>query len=865
MKNQSLIFLGLVFLFAFSEKAQSQNLYHTGLLFTSAPQPKELRTSLDLTIGSPVIVRNKFSLEFDLAIWRRDQFGYVFRIYDKQHHNIDLVYISKGSTLAMLKLSVNGHPTLINIVLDEKDLIRNNWLHLILSFDLQKGSVEGKLGDQTFKDDKVDLSGLQKLNFCFGVNRSNFFPTADVPNMAIRNIRIADHENKVRHNWLLNESEGEEATDLVGNFTAQVHNPGWIINNHFFWTKEFELRLGASSGVAFDTLQNRIIFIGQQKIVSYDIVTSNTREQIISNSKPSNSKSESYYFSSLLNRIYSVGTIPNQVNVFEESTNKWKEADSLSETGQYINSSFFLNEQTNALYSVGGYNNYRYYDILMRYSFIDKTWRRVILNGDKLVPRNYASVTETRSPGQYYIFGGYGNDAGQQELGPQCLYDLYHLDLNDSTLKKKWTMEYVSENFVPMGSASVNEQNPALYVLGFPPFLNETYLKLYRISLDRPGYSIVSDTIRFYFDEEQSKASLYFFRKTQEFFAVIKTPAGKDSSNFKVFSLTYPPVNRLLMTSTFQTILSNPKNFPHKIYWMVAALSLILIFPLLLLLKKLHSAEEGMEEDRKLNSLVNDKEPTRIVNPDKKQVVLPRKNAIYILGDISIYNSEGLEISHNLSFKLKQLFFSIFLLGSDNGGITNEKLNSIHWTYHTPQSAKNNRNVNIKKLRDVLSSLKGIQIIHEEGSWSIKLSTEVFCDYHFLLKKIKGNFQPTTRDEFEKINHILSQGVFFGDERVPWLDSFKSHFISSLLEYLFLLADSFEKDRNPDAIRRVADLILKSDPLNEEAFKLKIEALVKQKNHNQAFVDYEYFTREYEKMYGISYPLSFKSLVINGD
>jgi len=858
MNNRSWIFLGLVFLILLSNKTSSQNLYHTGLLFTAAPQPKEQRTSLNLTPDSPITVRNKFSLEFDFAIWNREQFGYIFRIFDKQRHNIDLVYIPKSSTLAVLKLVVNGNPTLINIALAEKDLVRNNWLHLNLSFNLETGIVELNLGDIIYSDDKVDLSGIRRLNFCFGANQSNYFPTTDVPQMAIRNIRIADSRGKSHHNWLLNESEGNDATDLEGNFTAHISNPTWLINNHFFWTKKNEMRFDASSGVTFDTLQNRIIFVGKHKIVSYNIISGETSEQIANNVKPSSSKSESYFYSSLWKKIFCVGSLPSQVNIYDEGKNAWETTLQNVESAQYINSTFFMNEQGSA-FSVGGYRSYRYYDMLMRYSFFEKSWNQVLLKGDKLEPRSYASVTETRNPGEYLIFGGYGNVSGQQELGPQCLYDLYQLNLGDLELKKKWQMENVAENFIPMGSTTVPEPHPALYVLGFPPFLNGTYLKLYRISLENAGYSVVSDTIHFYFDEERSKASLFFFRKTQEFYAVLKTQSGRDSANYKIFSLTYPPVNRSLMSFTFKTILSTPGSWTNPVYGMVAVLSLIMVYLLFLLLRKLHRAEEDLEEEQELNSLVSDKTPFRTENSNRKHVALPQKNAIYLFGEFLIYDAEGVEISRLLSSKLKHLFLSVFLLGTNDNGITNEKLNSIHWMYHSPQSAKNNRNVNIKKLRDLLSGLKGIQIIHNEGRWTIKLSNEIFCDYHFLIKKMKGDFQPVTHEEFERIVLILSQGVFVADERMPWLDSLKSQFLSSLLDYLFLLADSFEKDKNPEAIRRVANLILKSDPLNEEAFKLKIEALIKQKNHNQSFIDYEYFAKEYKTMYGIPYPVSFKS------
>lgn len=861
MNNRSWIFLGLVFLFLLSNKISSQNLYHTGLLFTAAPQPKEQRTSLNLTPDSPITVRNKFSIDFDFALWNREQFGYIFRIFDKQNHNIDLVYIPKSSTLAVLKLVVNGQPTMINIALAEKDLVRNNWLHLNLSFDLKTGEIECNLGNIIYSDDTVDLTGIRRLYFCFGANQSIYFPTTDVPQMAIRDIRIADYRKKTRHNWLLNESEGEEATELVGNFSAHVTNPTWLINNHFFWTKKDEFKFDASSGVTFDTLQNRIIFVGKHKIISYDIITSETIDTIVNNIKPSSLKSESYFYSLPEKKIYCMGSLPKQVNVYDEGNNEWEKMVPNTESAQYINSTFFMNEPSGAAFSIGGYHNYRYYDILMRYNFQEKSWRQVLLKGDKLEPRSYASVTETRNPGEYLIFGGYGNASGQQELGPRCLYDLYTLNINDSVLEKKWKIENVSENFIPMGSTTVSEQHPALFVLGFPPFLNGTYLKLYRISLENAGYSVVSDTIHFYFDEERSKASLFFFRKTQEFFAVIKTQAGRDSANYKIFSLTYPPVNRSLMSFTLKKVLADPLNWNQTVYWLVALLSLGMVYLLYLLLKKLHMAEEDLEEEQKLNSLISDKTPRKTENSIKKLLELPQKNAIYLFGEFRVYDSEGVEISHLLSSKLRHLFLSVFLLGTNEYGITNEKLNGIHWMYHSPQSAKNNRNVNIKKLRDLLNRLKGIQIVHNDGSWSIKLGPEIFCDYHFLLKKMKGNFQPVTYEEFERIILILSQGVFVADERTPWLDSFKSQFLSSLPDYLFLLADSFEKDKNPEAIRRISNLILKSDPLNEEAFKLKIEALIKQKKHNQSFIDYEYFAKEYKTMYGIPYPVNFKSFI----
>jgi two-component SAPR family response regulator len=859
MKNQSWIYIGLVLIVLVVPQAMGQNLYHTGLLFNAAPLPKEQRTSLNLTDESPIVVRNSFSLDFDFALWNNNQFGYVFRIYNKQNNNIDLVFVPGPNGDGNLKLAINGRPTTINLPLTERELIRNHWINLRFRFDLKKGNVTCTKGNATFIDNQVNLTGFSKIYICFGVNRGSYFPTTDVPNMAVRNIRINDFENKIRHNWLLNESEGNEATDLVGNLIAKADNPNWIINNHFFWNKQTEFKLNSSSGVTIDTAQNRIIFVATDQIISYDIIHAKTSVRYTQNEKQSVEKSESYFYSPFKKTIYCIGKIPSPVETYNEFLNQWESPEKNDLPRLYSNPTYFMDERSQSAFSLGGYSNYKYNNKLLQYNLQDRKWEEYRLKGDNLLPRYFASVTPTAKAGEYFVFGGYGNASGQQELGPQCLYDLYLLNLNDSSITKKWSMENIQDNFIPMGSTTTDEQNPALYVLGFPPFLNDTYLRLYRVSLDNPGYSVVSDTLHFFFDEEQSKATLFFFKKTQEFYAVLKSPEKDDSATYRIFSLTYPPVNRQLMTFTFQTILSNPESFPHYIYWLVLAFSLVMLFLFLFLLKKLHLAEEKMEESEELQMLIQDKTPVIYENPQKTTVVLPEKNAIYLFGEFRILDDQGNDLASDFTIKLKQLFLSILLLANDDNGVSNEKLNSIHWTYHTPQSAKNNRNVNIKKIRDILASTKGIQILHQDGFWSVRLSGEIFCDYQFILKKLKNSTQPITREEFEKIILILNQGMLVDNEKAPWLDSVKSKFTTALLDYLFTLASSFEKSKNPQAIQKIANAILKSDPLNEEAFKLKIESLVMQKNRHQAFVEYEYFTREYEKMYGVSFPQSFKS------
>ena len=110
----------------------------------------------------------------------------------------------------------------------------------------------------------------------------------------------------------------------------------------------------ASSGIALDTAQNRILFIGKHKIITYDIVTSEMTVQKVNNVKPSVTKSESYYYSNKSHKIFCIGTIPNEVNVYDENKNEWLKGSAGSAVSQSVNSTFFLNDLSGDTYSLGG-------------------------------------------------------------------------------------------------------------------------------------------------------------------------------------------------------------------------------------------------------------------------------------------------------------------------------------------------------------------------------------------------------------------------------------------------------------------------------------------------------------------------------
>ena len=51
------------------------------------------------------------------------------------------------------------------------------------------------------------------------------------------------------------------------------------------------------------------------------------------------------------------------------------------------------------------------------------------------------------------------------------------------------------------------------------------------------------------------------------------------------------------------------------------------------------------------------------------------------------------------------------------------------WPGKPEDAAQNIRNVYMSKLRNILEKIGDIKIINQKGFWSIKLDTDVTCDY----------------------------------------------------------------------------------------------------------------------------------------
>lgn len=278
----------------------------------------------------------------------------------------------------------------------------------------------------------------------------------------------------------------------------------------------------------------------------------------------------------------------------------------------------------------------------------------------------------------------------------------------------------------------------------------------------------------------------------------------------------------------------------------IGALAILLVILVFFRIKKRFAKKETLAD--------------KIRNIEHKTSNKPELNSIQLFGDFKVIDKDGNDISNQFTPKLKQLFLIIMLYSqrSKNGISTNE-LTEILWHGHSSQNAKNSRGVTIRKLRLILESLNKVEINFHIDRWSMSFSGDVYCDYIECLKLLKANKTHDTEFNLNFYN-IIQEGELFKGDSYDWLDDFKDFIGNNIVDILLKFISELNIEHDSDLISKLADSILVSDPVNDQALAYKLKILIKQNNYNLARYNYDRFCLLYEEMYGEKYHSKFEEL-----
>jgi two-component SAPR family response regulator len=238
------------------------------------------------------------------------------------------------------------------------------------------------------------------------------------------------------------------------------------------------------------------------------------------------------------------------------------------------------------------------------------------------------------------------------------------------------------------------------------------------------------------------------------------------------------------------------------------------------------------------------------------------RNTIFLFGDLQLFTAEGNEITKYFTPLLKELFLVIVLYSIKlDRGVSSEKLNEILWFDKSEKSARNNRSVNIAKLKSLLDKMQGCHLSKDTGYWKIEIDYHnIMVDYHNYLN-IVSNKNKLNKQKIMQLTDITQRGNFLSNIEYEWLDAFKSEVSNEIIDSYIQFANSIQIADDPEFLIKLANDIFYFDPVNEEAMIIKCKALAHIGKHSLAKNTFESFNKEYKVIYGEAFNRDFNSIL----
>lgn len=239
----------------------------------------------------------------------------------------------------------------------------------------------------------------------------------------------------------------------------------------------------------------------------------------------------------------------------------------------------------------------------------------------------------------------------------------------------------------------------------------------------------------------------------------------------------------------------------------------------------------------------------------------PVKNFIQLFGDFKVVDRDGADITGQFTPKIKHLFLLI-LVSSQQGrkGISTKELSDTLWPDLNYQNAKNSRGVTIRKLRLILESMDKVDVLFHIDRWTMRFAGSVYCDYVECLKLLNDP-RENQSDFYADFYRVVSAGKVFKGESHDWLDVYAGNVGNSIVDILMKFISKLDMERDHELILKLADRILITDPVNDQALSYKLRALVLQNNMNTARFTYDQFATLYQELYNEPLSMSFNDFL----
>lgn len=828
-------------LYCFTFKVSGCLAQEYGLELIGHEENPDQRTRIDLGGDAGFSFDNSARVSFDIRFKKnvRSYFGYVFRFADNEGNSLDLMF--KPDTQGNFRLVADGGASQAFFSLDSARLY-SQWTRL--DFLFSKESKEIVISTQGKVLQKIAWKKtLTSLYGCFGGSMNPKFLTSDVLPCYLRDIRL-ELDEKSSHHWPLDESSGSILHDRKGDAPGRVSFGIWLKHKHYAWLPLLKRTLPSWTSTHFDPSQRAVVVHHDQGLLIQKSGKSLAEEYTFSSKIPRFTYGDQVFYQPTKKEAGLIRPQTRDVYSFSLPKKEWNMPPvGTQKLTEFWHHNVYVYPNDTAVVLMGGYGMFTYKNQFLRYSYPRKSWDTLHLKGDFWAPRYLFGLGTNQSGTKSYVFGGYGSESGQQEVNSSNLYDLYEIDWVTETIRKIYTLQVPDSPFVVAQSLIIDEQNEVFYALVYNQLSFSTSLRLIKASLKKPSWEYYGTSIPYKFHDIASFANLFFDQKNKVLVAVLSYyDRLKAQSSIEMYSLDFPPVH--LEPN------SNVTQYRAGAYWVGGGAILLLAFLCL---------GFGRKKWRKKSDLVLFPTETEY-NPRIMTSAIPQSQ-VYLFGGFTFTLASGHDITSQFTPLLKEIFLYLLLhMLVKKKSIHTVELDEVFWFDKTTNSARNNRSVNLTKLKSILDQVPGIDLKKDKGNWSIALDSEqVNIDYVDFLGLVKGN--KLTSSNVQRLNLVVGRGAFLAHVDFTWLDPFLSETSFQLIEAYMDYVKGLTPQKNAVELIDIADKIFLFDPVDETAMEIKCRALICLGKHSLAKECYANFTKEYEAMYNQPFFKSFHDVM----
>lgn len=725
----------------------------------------------------------------------------------------------------------------------------------VFAFDLQQDVLTIRIGDN---EKKITSLGL-KDTFCPHLFFGRYDYILDMPTFAIRNLKL-EGDRSHSYTFPLNENEGEEVHTSTGKVLGTVVNPVWLINGSYHWEKLFEYSFQTPSGITFEPDSQRLIIFSQDSLLTYNLLKRQPQKYSYSNKLPVKLQLATHFMNTTDGKlyVYELNNLPlgdATVAALDLNNREWKQTGVAALPVQLHHHDGFWDETTGKYLVFGGFGNKRFNNTFLEYDIEADRWDTLSYSGDWIIPRYFSGMAVNKNREHVYVFGGMGNESGEQSVGRNYLHDLYLLDRKQQSVRRLW-QNASDHRLVVARDMILTPDEKYIYALCYPEYLSDTYLRLYRLTVDDGTMKALGDSIPMRSEEIMTNANLYYNSLTHEYYCTTTEFDKKGHTVIRTYVLSAPPVSLDEIRSY-----GSRSSLEIRWLWIMAGIGVLLLAGGVLFVRKKRGKQRNavLESSSVLMSPPVGREPDKSVQGKETlakedfESSLVRPNAVYLFGPFTVIDRNGRDITHLFSSRLRQVFIYI-LLHSTHNGVLSASLNEVFWPDKPDDKVKNLKGVTINQIRKNLAELDGVELVHDKGYFRL-VFTDCYCDY-FRFRTLKN------AEEVEnELGILLMRGKFLDGMDAGMMDHFKQKVEEFLSSFLPLEIERLYQQHKYDAVIRFCNVLFRVDPVNELALAYGMHALNHTGSSQEAILQYSLFVREYRQMMNEEYSTSYAELM----